>query len=422
MDERKPKENGMEDSPLPDKSGTVADQPAAPPRHRRAISVAAILLLLAATAAAWFWLGHPTGPTAGAPPPSLPTVTVARPVVKNIVEWDDFTGRFDATDDVAVRSRVTGYLDQIHFKDGSIINKGDLLFTIDPRSFQAAANEASARLDIAKTTLDLASQELQRAEGLRQGVEISQSVLDQRRQQYLSAQAEVQAATAALQQARLSLEYTKITAPISGRISNRRLSVGNLVNANDTILTTVVALNPIYFYFDVDERSYIAYARMALQGERPSGRDNAYEVRMVVPGDPKESRIGHINFVDNRIDSATGTMRGRAIFDNPDLFLQPGMFGRISIPGSGSHQAVLIPDEAIGSDQDRRIVYVVGPDNKISTKAIRPGPKIDGYRVVRRGLSGDETIVVDGIVRARPGATITPETTTLPPVAASLAQ
>jgi RND family efflux transporter MFP subunit len=413
----------MEDSPLPDRSGTAAEPPdAAPPRRRHAITVAAVLLLLAATAAAWFWLGRPTGPTAGAPPPSPPQVTVAKPVVKNIVEWDDFTGRFEATDDVAVRSRVTGYLDQIHFKDGAIIKKGDLLFTIDPRSFQAAADEASARLDNAKTALNLASQELQRAEGLRSGVEISQSVLDQRRQQFLSTQAEVQGATAALQQARLNLDYTKITAPISGRISNRRLSVGNLVNANDTILTTVVALNPIYFYFDVDERSYIAYARMALQGERLSGRDHAYEVRMVVPGDPKESRIGHINFVDNRIDSATGTMRGRAIFDNPDLFLQPGMFGRISIPGSGDHQAVLIPDEAIGSDQDRRIVYVVGPDNKISTKAIRPGPKIDGYRVVRRGLSGDETIVVDGIVRARPGAVVKPEPTTLPPVASSLAQ
>jgi multidrug efflux system membrane fusion protein len=415
----------MEDSqspPLPDKAGSAANPPAGPPRRRRVKSIIAILLLLAAGAAAWYWFeGRLLGTTAGAPPPSPPKVTVARPVVKNIVEWDDFTGRFEATDDVAIRSRVTGYLDQIHFRDGAIINKGDLLFTIDPRSFQAAADEASARLDNAKTALNLASQELQRAEGLRTGVEISQSALDQRRQQFLSAQAEVQGATAALQQARLNLEYTKIMAPISGRISRRMLSVGNLVNANDTILTTIVALNPIYFYFDVDERSYIAYARMALQGERPSGRENAYEVRMVVPGDPKETRIGHINFVDNRIDSATGTMRGRAIFDNPDLFLQPGMFGRISIPGTGDHEAVLIPDEAIGSDQDRRIVFVVGPDNKISTKAIRPGPKIDGYRVVRKGLTGDETIVVDGIVRARPGATITPEPTTLPPVAASLA-
>src|SRR5262249_15622439 len=151
--------------------------------------------------------------------------------------------------------------------------------------------------------------------------------------------------------------------------------------------------------------------------ERPSGRDNAYEVRMVVPGDPKEMRIGHINFVDNRIDSATGTMRGRAIFDNHDLFLQPGMFGRISIPGSGNHQAVLIPDEAIGSDQDRRIVYLVGADDKITAMAIRPGPKVDGYRVVRKGLTGEETIVVGGIVRARPGVTVAPERITLPPVA-----
>jgi RND family efflux transporter MFP subunit len=409
--------------PVPASDGSAGDPPATPVRHRRAISVAAILLLLAAGAAAWFWFDdHLTGSTAGAPAPSPPKVTVARPVVKNIVEWDDFTGRFEATDDVAIRSRVTGYLDQIHFRDGSIINKGDLLFTIDPRSFQAALEETSARLDIAKTALDLAGQEFQRAESLRKSGTVSESVLDQRRQQFLSAQAEVQGVTAALQQARLNLEYTKITAPISGRISRRLLSVGNLVNANETVLTTIVALNPIYFYFDVDERSYIAYARMALQGERPSGRENAYEVRMVVPGDPKESRIGRINFVDNRIDSATGTMRGRAIFDNPDLFLQPGMFGRISIPGSGNYEAVLIPDGAIGSDQDRRIVFVVGPDNKISTRAIRPGPKIDGYRVVRNGLTGAETIVVDGIVRARPGATVTPEPTTLPPVAASLTQ
>ena len=415
----------MEDSqgPVPGGDVSPADRPASSPRHRRAISVAAILLLLAAGAGAWYWFNHHlAGVTARPPAPGPPPVTVATPVVKNIVEWDDFTGRFEATDDVAIRSRVTGYLDQVHFKDGAIVNKGDVLFTIDPRSFQAFFNEATARLDIAKTTVDLANQEFKRAQSLRQSGTVSESVLDQRRQQYLSAAAEVQAATATLEQARLNLDYTRITAPISGRIGRKMLSTGNLVNANDSILTTIVALNPIYFYFDVDERSYIAYARMALQGERPSGRDNAYEVRMVVPGDPKETRIGHINFVDNRIDNATGTMRGRAIFDNPDLFLQPGMFGRISIPGSGNHQAVLIPDEAIGSDQDRRIVYVVGPDNKITIKAIRPGPKVDGYRVVRKGLTGDETIVVGGIVRARPGATVAPERTTLPPVAASLTQ
>ena len=359
----------MEDSqgPVPGGDVSPAERPASPPRHRRAISVAAILLLLAAGAGAWYWFNHHlAGVTAGTPAPGPPPVTVAKPVVKNIVEWDDFTGRFEATDDVAIRSRVTGYLDQVHFKDGAIVNKGDVLFTIDPRSFQAFFNEATARLDIAKTTVDLANQEFKRAQSLRQSGTVSESVLDQRRQQYLSATAEVQAATASLEQARLNLDYTRITAPISGRIGRKMLSTGNLVNANDSILTTIVALDPIYFYFDVDERSYIAYARMALQGERPSGRDNAYEVRMVVPGDPKETRIGHINFVDNRIDGATGTMRGRAIFENPDLLLPPGMFGRISHSGSGNHQAVLIPDEAIGSDQDRRIVYVVGADNKIA--------------------------------------------------------
>jgi RND family efflux transporter MFP subunit len=398
-------------------------QPIQPKRRRPIASSAAILLLLAACVVGWFWFERLTGTTAAvAPAAQPPQVTVAKPVVKNIVEWDDFVGRFEAMEDVALRSRVTGYLDQVHFQDGDLVQKGDLLFSIDPRTFDAAFKESRARLDIARTAIDLAKQEFDRASSLRPSGAIAQSTFDQRRQQLLAAQAELGGAEAALQQAQLNVDYTKIMAPISGRIGRKLISVGNLVNANDTVLTTIVAINPVYFYFDVDERSYIAYSRSALQGNVPSSREVPFEVRMFIPGDPKENRTGSMNFVDNRVDGATGTVWGRALFDNSDLFLQPGMFGRISIPGSNNHRAVLIPDEAIGSDQDRRIVYVVDSDNNISAKPVRPGPKIDGYRVVRSGLSGEETIVVAGLMRIRPNVKVAPQMTTLPAVAVDALQ
>jgi RND family efflux transporter MFP subunit len=387
------------------------------------ISAAAVILLLAACLAGWFWFERLTGATAVvAPGTQVPQVTAAKPVVKQIVEWDDFTGRFEAMDDVSIRSRVTGYLEQVHFQDGAVVQKGDLLFSIDRRSFQAVVEESRSRLEIAKTTLELAKQEYDRAASLRTSGAVAETVYDQRRQQYFAAQAEVSAAEASLQQAQLNLEFTGIQAPISGRIGRKLISIGNLVNANDTVLTTIVALNPIYFYFDMDERSYIAYSRSALQGASPSSRDIPFEVRMSIPGDAKEVRTGSMNFVDNRVDGATGTVWGRALFDNSDLFLQPGMFGRISIPGSGRYEAVLIPDEAIGSDQNRRIVYVLKPDNTVAAQQIRPGPKIDGYRVVREGLTGAETVVVGGLMRIRPGVTVAPQNTTLPPVAASVPQ
>lgn len=412
----------MLDTNVEHRNGAQDDRPAQSSRARM-ISAAAVILLLAACLAGWFWFERLTGATAVvAPGTQVPQVTAAKPVVKQIVEWDDFTGRFEAMDDVSIRSRVTGYLEQVHFQDGAVVQKGDLLFSIDRRSFQAVVEESRSRLEIAKTTLELAKQEYDRAASLRTSGAVAETVYDQRRQQYFAAQAEVSAAEASLQQAQLNLEFTGIQAPISGRIGRKLISIGNLVNANDTVLTTIVALNPIYFYFDMDERSYIAYSRSALQGASPSSRDIPFEVRMSIPGDAKEVRTGSMNFVDNRVDGATGTVWGRALFDNSDLFLQPGMFGRISIPGSGRYEAVLIPDEAIGSDQNRRIVYVLKPDNTVAAQQIRPGPKIDGYRVVREGLTGAETVVVGGLMRIRPGVTVAPQNTTLPPVAASVPQ
>ena len=412
----------MLDTNVGHRNGAQDDRPAQSSRARM-ISGAAVILLLVACLAGWFWFERLTGATAVvAPGTQVPQVTAAKPVVKQIVEWDDFTGRFEAMDDVSIRSRVTGYLEQVHFQDGAVVQKGDLLFSIDRRSFQAVVEESRSRLEIAKTTLELAKQEYDRAASLRTSGAVAETVYDQRRQQYFAAQAEVSAAEASLQQAQLNLEFTGIQAPISGRIGRKLISIGNLVNANDTVLTTIVALNPIYFYFDMDERSYIAYSRSALQGASPSSRDIPFEVRMSIPGDAKEVRTGSMNFVDNRVDGATGTVWGRALFDNSDLFLQPGMFGRISIPGSGRYEAVLIPDEAIGSDQNRRIVYVLKPDNTVAAQQIRPGPKIDGYRVVREGLTGAETVVVGGLMRIRPGVTVAPQNTTLPPVAASVPQ
>ncbi len=368
--------------------------------------------LLAATLALAGCDDNASQATANAPPP--PQVSVSKPVVKEFMEWDDFTGRFEAVDQVDVRARVSGYLQKIHFKEGSLIKEGDLLFTIDRRPFQAALSQADSSVNIAKTKLDFATQEFKRAEDLVKSGTVSISTLDERRQAYLSAQAELAGAESALRTARLNLDYTTIYSPISGRISRKNISVGNLVVANETVLTNIVSLDPIHFYFDVDERSYLAYARMARQGTRASGRITPHEVRVTLTDEREGTRTGKLDFVDNRIDSATGTMRGRAIFDNQDLILQPGLFGRLSLPGSPLYKGILIPDEAIGSDQNRRIVYVVGEDNVVAPKVIRPGPKIDGYRVVRNGLTGEETLVVGGLIRVRPGVKITPKPIELP--------
>lgn len=348
---------------------------------------------------------------------SPPAVTVAKPVVKEIIEEDEFTGRFEAVASVDVRARVGGYLDSVHFTDGAIIDGGDLLFVIDQRPFRNAVEQAEARLAVAETQLQFGRVELERVQQLARTGNAPARQLDERRQQFDAAEAEVAGARAALDQARLDLDYTEIRAPISGRISRKLVTEGNLVSANETLLTTIVALDPIHFYFDVDERSFLAYVRMGRDGTRPSGRESDFEVAVALADEDEPQHKGRMNFVDNRVDEETGTMRGRAIFDNEDYFLTPGLFGRIVIPGSGHYRAVLIPDEAIGADLGRRFVYVMGEDGEISQRVVRPGPRHDGYRIVRDGLSGDETIIIKGIQRVRFGGPVTPEEVTLPPVA-----
>ncbi len=349
-------------------------------------------------------------------PSPAPKISVAEPVVKKIIETDVFTGRFEAKEDVELRARVAGYLQEIHFKDGALVEVGDLLFTIDRKQFEAELENAQSSVEVAQSRLDLTKEEFERGQKLRTSGTIAASTQDQRRQEYLAAQAEFAGATARLRTAQLNLGYTKIYSPVKGRIGRNLISVGNLVQANSTVLASIVSLDPIYFYFDVDERSYLAYSRLAGNGTWPTGGLTPYEVKIQLTDEYEPKHSGHLDFANNRIDDATGTMRGRAIVTNTDLFLQPGLFGRISIPGSDKYEAVLVPDQAVGTDQNRRIVFVVGDDNVLTPKVIRPGPRIDGYRVVRNGLKGDETIVVNGLARIRPGMTIDPQMQELPPV------
>jgi RND family efflux transporter MFP subunit len=348
---------------------------------------------------------------AAAPPPP---VTVAKPVVKDVVEWDEFTGRFDAVGSVEIRARVSGYLDSVHFTDGALVKQGDLLFVIDRRPYQAALAQAESAAVSAKTTFELAKLELDRAEKLIQNSNVSQQTLDSRRQQAAAARANLTGAQATADQARLNVGFTEIHAPISGRISRKLVTEGNLIDTSGTLLTTIVSIDPIYFYFDVDERSYLAYARAARDRDPSAEGGIGAQVTLTLPDERGTKRTGKVDFVDNRIDQATGTMRLRAVFDNKDLYLVPGLFARIQIPGSPSYQAVLIPDEATSADQDRRIVYVVA-DGAATARVVRLGPRVDGYRIVRQGLIGDETIVVTGVQRIRPGAKVTPQLTTLPP-------
>jgi multidrug efflux system membrane fusion protein len=349
-----------------------------------------------------------------------PVVTVARPVVRDIVEDDEFVGRFEAVDEVSVRSRVSGYLAKVHFRDGGMVAKGDLLFTIDRRPYQAAHDAASSQVDVATSLLDFSSTQLERAQQLAESGSLSAATLDERRREFLSAQAQHQGAEAALRNAALELEFTEIRAPLAGRIGRRLVSPGNLVQSDSTLLTTIVAQHPIDFYFDIDERAYFAYARDArVRGASLQEGGGGLDIEVSVADGQSQAFGGKLDFAENRLDRETGTMRVRARLPNPDGVLQPGMFGRISVPGSLPHPGILLPDEAIAADQNRRIVFVVDESGLVSAKPVRTGPRIDGYRVIREGMTGDETVVVNGMMRVRPGITVRPKLITLPPVADS---
>jgi membrane fusion protein, multidrug efflux system len=348
---------------------------------------------------------------AAAPPP----VTVAKPLVRDVVDNDEFVGRFEAVDEVSVRARVGGYLDEVHFTDGALVKKGDLLFVIDQRPYKIAVEQADAQLQSAQATLIYADAQLKRAEELVKSAAQSVQTLEDRRREAISAKAAVRAAEATAERAKLDLEYTRITAPIDGRIDRNLISVGNLIQADQSILTTIVTLNPIDFYFDVDERRLLNFARTARgRGDDLQLGGGGVDVKVTIVDSTEKPFTGKLDFAENRIDRETGTMRLRARFDNPQLILQPGLFGRVEVEASNTYRAILLPDESIGSDQNVRVVYVVGADGSVSTKAVRLGSRLYGYRIIHNGLDGTETVIVNGLMRARPGSKVTPQMIELP--------
>ncbi|WP_337268612.1 efflux RND transporter periplasmic adaptor subunit [Oryzifoliimicrobium ureilyticus] len=344
-----------------------------------------------------------------------PQVSVAKPVVREVVDNDDFIGRFQASEQVSVRSRVGGYLQKINFTDGQIVKEGDELFEIDQRPFITALNQAQANLAVAQSTLTYAQSEFDRINSLVKSGSQTISTLDDRRKELQSAQANIQGLQASVERAKLDLVYSKITAPLSGRIDRHLISVGNLVQADQTELTTIVAMDPIDLYFDIDERRLLNYAETARKnGKALQEGGGGLKVTVRLADRDRTQFSGALNFAENVVDPATGTLRVRARFANPNFVLQPGLFGRVEIEGSNVYKAILIPDEAIASDQNERVVYVLNADQTVTTKAVRPGPRLHGYRVIRAGLTGDEQIVVKGVVRVRPGAKVTPSVIQLP--------
>ncbi|MCJ2051233.1 efflux RND transporter periplasmic adaptor subunit [Methylobacterium sp. J-070] len=374
------------------------------------------LFTVLSTLAAGLAVGSLATPAAaqapGGPPPK---VTVAKPVVRQIVEQDQYTGRFDPIEYVEVRARVTGYLEKINFMDGQTVKKGDVLFVIDRRPYKAALEQAQAALASAKARQSFSQTDLERAQTLSRSGNISEQVTDQRRQAQQTAQADVDSAQAALNNAQLNFDFSEVKAPINGRISRRLVTEGNIVSADQTMLTTIVSLDPIYFSFTVDEKSFLKYQSSLGIGMGQTQQGKGVPIQIALSGEAKPTRKGTLDFVDNRVDTATGTILLRATVPNVDLFIKPGLFGIVSMPATKPYQGVLIPDEAVAANQDKRIVYLIGPDNTVQQKDVVLGPKVDGYRVIQSGLKGDETLVVNGISRVRPGAKVTPETVELPP-------
>ncbi|MCL4245471.1 MAG: efflux RND transporter periplasmic adaptor subunit [Candidatus Dadabacteria bacterium] len=343
-------------------------------------------------------------------PPPPPEVTVSKPLVREVMEWDEYTGRLEAVDSVDVRARVSGYLQSIHFQDGQIVKEGDLLFVIDPRPYQAELDRAQAELKLAKARLSLAQNDLARAKNLLSAKAISVEEADTRASDEKVAEATVQQAEAAVDAAKLDVEFTQVRAPITGLISRKFVTEGNLINGGTggTLLTTIVSLDPIYCYFEADEQSFLKYNRLEKEGLRPESRKSESPAYLELSDETGFPHKGYVDFLDNRIDTQTGTIRGRGVFDNPGDILTPGLFAKIKIVGSAPYEAILLPDEAIGSDQSQKFVLVVNPENTVEYKQVELGPKINGFRVVKSGVKPGDRVIVKGLQRVAPGAVVSP--------------
>ena len=339
-----------------------------------------------------------------------PKVTVARPVQRTIVDHDEYVGRFVPVESVEIRARVSGYLAKVHFQDGQYVKQGDILFTIDKRPFQNTYDQAAANLETAKSNLAFAEADLARGQQLMRERTISEQLFQQRAQYFRNAQAAVAANEAMLRQAGLDLEFTELKAPVSGRIGDRRVTVGNLVTGGTgatTLLATIVSLDPIRVEFTFDEASLLRYGRLANRRQKDSA--GLTTVRLKLIDEPEFSHEGRIDFVDNVIDRATGTIRGRAEFSNADGLFTPGMFARVQLPASDPYQALLLPDSAIGTEQSRKYVLVVSADNTVVQRYVTLGDLADRLRVIKAGLAADDRVIVNGLIQARLGAKVAPQ-------------
>ena len=338
----------------------------------------------------------------GAPPP--PEVTVSQPLVGEVMDWDEFPGRFEAPQTVEVRARVGGYIQAVHFQDGDYVRQGQLLFTLDPRQAQAAVAAAQAQVAQAQAQTNLARTEFERASTLFDQGFLSQAAVDLRRANLETAEAAQAAANSAVRQARLDLEFTRVTAPISGRVSDRRADAGNLVAGGSSaadVLTTIVSTSPIHFTFDASEAILLRYQRSAQNGRAP--------LRVRLQDEAGFEHVGYLDFTDNTVDTASGVVRLRGVINNPGGFLRPGMYGQAQLAGTAPYQALLVPDAAIVTDQARRIVYVVNADGTTAAKPVELGPLVDGLRVIRGGLERTDRVVIAGVQRIQmPGQPVTP--------------
>jgi RND family efflux transporter MFP subunit len=346
----------------------------------------------------------------GAPPP--PQVTVATPVKRTIIDRDEYVGRFVAVDAVEIRARVSGYLEKVHFTDGALVKRDQLLFTVDRRPYQVQLDQSKADLERAKAQVDLANADLKRAEELIDRKTISEAIFEQRQQAKRAADAQVQSAEANVRTAALNLEFTELRSPVDGRIGDRRVSPGNLViggsQPSTTLLATVVSTNPIRFEFTFDEQAFLRYSRLAEAGTSIDKSGTEIELRLL--DEPAFRHKGKLDFIDNVINQTSGTIRARAALPNPDGLFTPGMFARVRVPASRPFEALMVPDSAIGTEQIRKFVYVVDGENTVRQKYVTLGSLDGNLRVVQQGIEATDRVIVNGMVRARPGIKVTPQT------------
>lgn len=369
-------------------------------------STLATLPLLAVVIAAAL-SGCKSEATTAAPPP--PQVSVAAALERKVSEWDEFTGRLEAVESVQLRPRVSGYIESVNFSEGSIVNKGDLLFVIDQRPYRAALGKAQAELTRATARVELARSDAARSEKLLAVKAVSQEEYDGRVNAARESQAQVEAARAALESAQLDFNFTRVTAPITGRASKAEVTAGNLVAGGATLLTTMVSIDPIYVTFEGDEQVYLKYNELARRGVRSSSREVANPVQVGLANEDGYPHKGSMVFVDNQVDPRTGTIRARATIDNKDGFFTPGLFARVKLQGHDSYQAVLVDDRAIGTDQSQKFVYVIDANNTVAYRSVKIGRLMDGLRIVEQGLAPGENVVVNGLQRVHPGVVVAPQ-------------